>query len=70
MKKLKLNLGELRVESYATEAALPAEGTVVGASLPTLPLCTRYGCQSSDCPSVPCTLPEYFCPVPLTETGS
>ncbi|HYH82538.1 MAG TPA: hypothetical protein VEX86_22295 [Longimicrobium sp.] len=62
MKKLSLSLSELWVESYAIESAPAGSGTVEGASLPTLPLCTRYGCVSSECPSVPCTLPQYFCP--------
>jgi hypothetical protein len=62
MKKLSLDVAELQVESYATQEVPTMRGTVEAASLPTLPLCTRYGCVSSYCPSVPCTKPEYFCP--------
>ncbi|HEU0054045.1 MAG TPA: hypothetical protein VFQ39_12755 [Longimicrobium sp.] len=61
MKKLKLSLDALKVESYETEKDSKDGGTVVGNSLPTLPFCTRFGCVSSECPSVPCTLPQYFC---------
>ena len=64
MKKMSLDLNELKVESYATEGVSAERGTVEGASLPTLPLCTRIGCVSSACPTVPCTLPQYFCPEP------
>ena len=63
MKKLALKLDELAVESYATEETPRERGTVEGASLPTLPLCTRYGCVSSECPTVPCTLAQYECEV-------
>ena len=70
MKKLRLDLDELRLETFATEERLPEQGTVLGYSTPTIPFCTRYGCQSSECPSVPCTLPEYFCPIPLTTDES
>jgi hypothetical protein len=70
MKKLRLDLNELRLETFTTEEPLPGQGTVLGNSLPTLPFCTRFGCESSDCPSVPCTLPEYFCPIPLPPEGS
>jgi hypothetical protein len=62
MKKLTLDLTGLKVESYATDELPTARGTVDAASLPTLPLCTRYGCVSSYCPSVPCTLEQYTCP--------
>lgn len=61
MKKLTLALDALKVESYETEGAPKERGTVVGNSLPTLPWCTRQGCVSSECPSVPCTLPQYWC---------
>ena len=66
MKKLRLDLDKLRLETFSTEERLPEQGTVAGYSTPTIPFCTRYGCQSSECPSVPCTLPQYFCPIPLT----
>jgi hypothetical protein len=62
MKKLTLDLDELQVSSYATDDTRGEGGTVQAASLPTLPLCTRFGCVSSACPSVPCTKPEYLCP--------
>jgi hypothetical protein len=68
MRKLTLSLEQLKVESYTTEAGSADEGTVVGNSLPTLPLCTRHGCVSSECETVPCTRPEYMCPIPLTES--
>ena len=61
MKKLSLRVAELRVDSYATQDVPTERGTVDAASLPTLPLCTRYGCVSSYCPSVPCTLEQYTC---------
>lgn len=63
MSKLTLSLDDLNVESYVTDDAPSARGTVFGESLPTLPLCTRYGCVSSECETVPCTLPQYFCPI-------
>ena len=60
MAKLTLDLDGLAVQSF-TAGASPLDG---GAdSLPTLPLCTRYGCVSSECETVPCTKPEYMCPV-------
>ena len=62
MKKLSLSVTELKVESYATEEVPAERGTVEGASLPTFPLCTRYGCVSSECPTVPCTYEIYNCP--------
>ena len=64
MKKLSLDLAGLKVESYTTQEASLERGTVDAASLPTLPFCTRYGCVSGYCPSVPCT-PPYFCPIEL-----
>ncbi len=68
MKKLALSLDQLKVESYEIDGVEGGRGTVAGNSLPTLPLCTRYGCVSSECETVPCTRPEYLCPVPLTES--
>ncbi|HEU4451863.1 MAG TPA: hypothetical protein VFR81_02350 [Longimicrobium sp.] len=70
MRKLTLSLDQLEVESYATDAGSADGGTVVGNSLPTLPFCTRFGCVSSECETVPCTLPQYFCPIPLTTDES
>ena len=61
-KKLGLQPDTLRVDSFETREAEGARGTVEGASLPTLPLCTRYGCVSSECPTVPCTYEIYTCP--------
>lgn len=52
MKKLALNMDDLQVESYATEVPSEERGTVLGNSLPTLPLCTRYGCVSGYCETV------------------
>ena len=49
MKKLTLNLDVLHVESFATGADSEERGTVHGNSLPTIPLCTRYGCVSAYC---------------------
>jgi hypothetical protein len=68
MKKLTLSLDQLKVESYATDGAPSEGGTVVGNSLPTLPFCTRHGCVSSECETVPCTLPQYFCLTDLDES--
>lgn len=65
MKKLTLSLDSLRVESYSTEKMPDEHGTVLANSLPTLPFCTRHGCVSSECPTVPCTKPEYFCLPPI-----
>jgi hypothetical protein len=65
MKKLALELDTLKVESFETQEVSGERGTVHGNSLPTLPLCTRFGCVSGYCPSVPCTKPEYFCPIEI-----
>jgi hypothetical protein len=65
MKKLTLSLDSLRVQSYDIEAPAGENGTVLANSLPTLPFCTRFGCVSSECPTVPCTKPEYFCLPPI-----
>jgi hypothetical protein len=49
MKKLALSMDDLKVESYATEVPSEERGTVLGNSLPTLPLCTRHGCITGTC---------------------
>jgi hypothetical protein len=49
MKKLSLELGDLRVESFATNAELEGGGTIHGQSLPTRPLCSKYCPPSMYC---------------------
>ncbi|HEU0013630.1 MAG TPA: pinensin family lanthipeptide [Longimicrobium sp.] len=58
MKKLTLDLDDLRVESFATDADPAERGTVHGNSLPTRPLCSRYCPPSTGCPgeTETCTL--------------
>ncbi|HVG45837.1 MAG TPA: hypothetical protein VM890_13945 [Longimicrobium sp.] len=51
MKKLKLELDHVRVESFETTAALEAKGTVVGH------ITAAVSCRDSAC----CT-PDYACP--------
>jgi hypothetical protein len=54
MKKLRLNLDALKVDSYETEAAPAARGTVMG-HIPTMPQCANT--QYSYCPDTLCTCP-------------
>ncbi len=57
MKKLSLNMDQLRVESFSTDAAMEERGTVEGNSLPTYPLCSGYpGCRTYKCETATCTL--------------
>lgn len=49
MKKLSLELNDLRVESFATDAEMAERGTVHGESLPTRPLCSKYCAPSVYC---------------------
>lgn len=59
MKKLTLNLNELKVDTFSTDKADADRGTVEGASLPTRPLCTGYpACNTNwGCPeTATCTL--------------
>ena len=53
MKKLILEVDELQVESFATDAETNGRGTIHGESLPTRPLCSKYCppsvyCQDTD----------------------
>ncbi len=54
MKKLRLNLDALTVDSYATEEAPVARGTVQ-ANIRTMPQCANT--QYSYCPDSLCTCP-------------
>jgi hypothetical protein len=54
MKKLKLNVEELRVDGFTTAAANAREGTVIGHLPPTVLQCTRYCSQGESC--------IYICP--------
>ena len=54
MKKLRLNLDALKVDSYETEAAPAAQGTVVG-HIRTMPQCANT--QHTYCPDTLCTCP-------------
>ncbi len=57
MKKLSLNMDQLRVESFSTDVAMEERGTVEGNSLPTYPLCSGYpGCRTYKCETATCTL--------------
>jgi hypothetical protein len=57
MKKLSLNMDELRVESFSTDLAQAERGTVEANSLPTYPLCSGYsGCRTYRCETATCTL--------------
>jgi hypothetical protein len=56
MKKLVLNLDELAVETFVADGGSGERGTVQGASLPTIPLCTRSGCQTGNCNTATCTV--------------
>ena len=57
MKKLMLELDELRVESFATDVEPEDRGTVRGNSLPTKPLCSAYCPPTVSCnDTVTCTL--------------
>lgn len=58
MKKLSLNMDQLRVETFSTDAAMEERGTVDANSLPTYPLCSGgypY-CQTYKCNTATCTL--------------
>ena len=48
-KKVVLELDDLRVESFATDAEMEERGTVHGASLPTRPLCSPYCGETVTC---------------------
>ena len=52
MKKLRLEVEELRIDSYVTGAPAEERGTVAGnlitTSANTCHLCTRYGCPQSE----------------------
>lgn len=50
MKKLILELDNLQVESFATDADPLKRGTVMGHTLPTRPLCSRYCPATTNCP--------------------
>ena len=57
MKKLMLQLDELRVESFAIDGGSLERGTVEGNSLPTKPLCSRYCPPTVSCQdTATCTL--------------
>jgi len=59
MKKLSLNMDQLCVETFTTDAAMEERGTVEGNSLPTYPLCSAGGgtnCKSYNCNTATCTL--------------
>lgn len=56
MTKMRLELNDLLVESFTADAGPAARGTVDAQSLPTLPLCTRSGCQSGYCNTATCTV--------------
>ena len=57
MKKLMLQLDDLRVESFSTDAGSTERGTVEGNSLPTVPLCSKYCPPSMYCQeTATCTL--------------
>lgn len=57
MKKLSLNLNELRVETFATDNAGDERGTVEANSLPTYPLCSGYPyCKTYNCETHTCTV--------------
>ncbi|HEX6747284.1 MAG TPA: hypothetical protein VF092_08280 [Longimicrobium sp.] len=49
MKKLMLEVDNLRVESFAIDAESLERGTVEGNSLPTKPLCSRYCAPTVGC---------------------
>ncbi|HYH83604.1 MAG TPA: pinensin family lanthipeptide [Longimicrobium sp.] len=49
MKKLILELDELQVESFMTDAEMEERGTINGESLPTRPLCSKYCPPSMYC---------------------
>ena len=57
MKKLTLEVDDLRVESFETHAEMEERGTVHGESLPTRPLCSKYCPASMYCVNTEtCTL--------------
>ena len=57
MKKLILELDDLRVESFAMDVEPGDRGTVQGNSLPTKPLCSRYCPPTVSCnDTATCTL--------------
>ena len=57
MKKLTLEVDDLRVESFETHAEMEERGTVHGESLPTRPLCSKYCPPSMYCVNTEtCTL--------------
>jgi hypothetical protein len=57
MKKLTLEVDDLRVESFETHAEMEERGTVHGESLPTRPLCSKYCPPSAYCVATEtCTL--------------
>lgn len=61
MKKLVLQLDELRVESFETDADLADGGTVQGNSLPTKPLCSAYCPPTGSCDDTYTCTVEWCC---------